>query len=331
MLTTATSEEQAMTFIDRLSEEFRGMWRASAPLTAVGLLMLAVFAVTVLALWADPRTILGAPAWLKPAKFAISTAIFSLTMAWMLAQIPEWRRVARVAGGATAFIFVLEVAIISVQAWRGTTSHFNVATPFDASLFGVMGTAIVLQTFTTVAVAVAMWRARVADRALGWALRLGLVVSILGASTGGLMTRPTTAQLEAAAVAPPTVIGAHTVGGPDGGPGLAGTNWSTEHGDIRVAHFIGLHAMQALPLLALWLRRRAVDDVRRVRTVWVAAGSYTAIFVILLTQALRGQSLVRPDALTMSVLVVWMVGSAAAFAVALRGTRLRSREQWMAV
>jgi hypothetical protein len=320
-----------MTFIDRLSEELRGLWRASAPLTAVGVLMLAAFAVTLVGLWADPRTILGAPAWLKPAKFAISIAIFCLTMAWMLTQIPEWRRVARVAGAAAAFIFVLEFAIISAQAWRGTTSHFNVGTPLDASLFGVMGTAILLQTFTTVAVAVAMWRTQFADRALGWALRLGLAVSILGASTGGLMTRPTAAQLEAATVSRPTVIGAHTVGGPDGGPGLPGTNWSTEHGDIRVAHFVGLHAMQALPLLALWLRRRAVNDTRRVRTVWVASSSYAAIFLILLTQALRGQSLVQPDAVTIGILVVWAVSSLAACVAALRGARLWQREQWMAV
>src|SRR5688500_4567703 len=118
----STTRRRIMAFINRLSEELRGLWRASAPLTAVGLVMLAVFAAAVVAMWADPRTILGAPAWLKPAKFAISTAIFSLTMAWMLTQSPEWRRVAKVAGGATAFIFVLEVAIISIQAWRGTSS-----------------------------------------------------------------------------------------------------------------------------------------------------------------------------------------------------------------
>jgi hypothetical protein len=334
MLTTKTlagERGDTMTFIDRRSDELRGLWRASAPLTAAGGLMLAAFAVTLVGLWADPRTILGAPAWLKPAKFAISIAIFSLTMAWMLTLIPEWRRVARVAGGATAAILLLEFAIISTQAWRGTTSHFNVGTPLDASLFGVMGTAILLQTFTTVAVAVATWRTRFGDRALGWALRLGLVVSIVGASTGGLMTRPTAAQLEAAAVSRPAVLGAHTVGGPDGGPGLPGTNWSTEHGDVRVAHFVGLHAMQVLPSLALWLRRRGTDDVRRVRTVWVAAASYGAIFLIVLAQALRGQSLVRPDALTIGMLAAWAVASLAAFAAAARGARVRQREQWMAI
>ena len=64
-------------------------------------------------------------------------------------------------------MFVLEVALIDTQAWRGTTSHFNVSTPLNAVLFFVMGGAILLQTFVSVAVAVALWRQRFTDKTLG--------------------------------------------------------------------------------------------------------------------------------------------------------------------
>ena len=87
-----------------------------------------------------------------------------------------------------------------------------------------------------------------------------------------------------------TIAGAHTVGAADGGPGLPGTGWSTEHGDLRVAHFLGLHALQALPLVALVLPRRRFADATRVRLILTAGGSYVALFGILLWQALRGQS-----------------------------------------
>ena len=129
------------------------------------------------------------------------------------------------------------------------------------------------------------------------------------------MTRPTEAQLaRVAARGEMPIVGAHTVGAPDGGPGLPGTGWSVEHGDLRVPHFFGLHALQLLPLVALLIRRRHIDDARRVRFVIVAGGSYALLVLIMLWQALRGQSLVSPDALMLGVLVSWAVITAAAAA-----------------
>jgi hypothetical protein len=296
---------------NRLRTSMAQLWSASPVLTAGGVLMSVVLAVSLVGLLVDPRIITGAPAWLKPAKFAVSTAIYMLTLAAIFTLLPEWPRMRRLVGWTTAAIFVLEVAIIDAQAWRGTTSHFNVATPLDAVLFGIMGSAIVLQTVTSVAVAVALWRKRLADRALGWALRFGLVITIIGASTGGFMTRPTAAQLASSqATGRMAVAGAHTVGAPDGGPGLPGTGWSTEHGDIRVPHFVGLHAMQLLPLLALALRRRA-NEIARVRLVLVASASYAGLLAVLLWQALRGQSLAQPDGASLAVFAVWAILTAA--------------------
>ena len=61
------------------------LWRGSAPLTLVTLLMLPALGACVLALWLDPRTLLGAPLWLKPAKFAASIALYGATLAWVRA------------------------------------------------------------------------------------------------------------------------------------------------------------------------------------------------------------------------------------------------------
>jgi len=296
---------------NRLRAVLRRLWAGSPVLTAAGLLMGGVLAVSVIGLAGDGRVITGAPAWLKPAKFAISTAIYMLTLAAIFTQLPQWPRIRRVVGWVTASVLLLEVAIIDTQAWRGTTSHFNIGTMIDGALFATMGVAIVVQTVTSVAVAVALWRQRFDDRALGWALRLGMVITIAGASTGGFMTRPTAAQLEEARTTGRIAIaGAHTVGAADGGPGLPGTGWSVEHGDLRIPHFVGLHAIQILPLLALALRRRRSDEFARIRVMLVGTASYVGIFAILLWQALRGQPLVRPDGVTFGVLVIWAILSA---------------------
>jgi hypothetical protein len=263
-------------------------------MTAVGLLMIVVAVASVIGVLADPRTITGVRAWLKPLKFAISTAVYSLTLAWVFGYLMDWPRMRRVVGWTTAIVFVLEVVIIDAQAWRGTRSHFNVSTPVNATLFFVMGGAILFQTLVSIAAAVALWRQRFADWALGWALRFGMTLTILGAFIGPMMTRPTTAQIaHARAGGRMTTVGSHSVGGIDGGPGLPLTGWSLEHGDLRVPHFIGLHALQALAIVALALRRWRGAETVRVRVMLAAAAGYAFVFALLLMQALRGQSIVR--------------------------------------
>ena len=300
-----------MTTVLTPTREFLGrLWRSSRPLTGVGLLMTVALAASALAMLLDPRVITGAPAWLKPAKFAASTAIYSLTLAWVFQYLPAWRRLRTVVGCATAATFVVEVAIIDLQAWRGTTSHFNVSTMLNATLFGVMGLLIALQTLSTVAVAVALFRQRFADRAMGSALRAGMIISIIGASTGWLMTLPTDTQLADARTTGRIIhAGAHTVGAPDGGPGIPATNWSREHGDLRVAHFVGLHALQVLPILAVVVSRRRASRAA-VATVRALAASHVALFGILLVQALRGEPIVSPGPTTTMLLVAWAAATA---------------------
>lgn len=315
------------TMLKTSRDMMRRLWDTDRPLTAGGVVMLAAFVVALAGLALDPRTITGMPAWMKPAKFAISTAIFMLTLAWIFTYLPSWVRMRRVVGYATAAILVLEVAIVWVQAWRGTSSHFNVGTRLDGVLFTVMGLAIAIQTALSIAVAVALWRQPFIDRPLGWALRLGLIISIVGASTGGLMVSPTKAQLaEAHATHRLLTSGAHTVGAPDGGPGLTGLGWSREHGDLRVPHFVGLHALQLLPLVVLVATRRGLPELKRVRLTFVIAASYFSLFVILLWQALRAQSFVRPDALSLGAMAAWVAATiVATWAVASRQQALGSR------
>jgi len=283
------------------------------PLTVTGLLMIAALLPSLAGIWLDPRLITGVPAWLKPAKFAISIAIYAFTLVWVFTFLPDWPRTRRIVGWTTAATLVLELVIIDTQAWRGTTSHFNTGTPLDGALFSIMGAAIVVQTLAAIALATALWRQRFADRAMGWALTLGMTITIVGASTGGMMLSPSASQLATArATRLMPITGSHTVGGPDGGPGIPGTGWSREHGDIRIPHFIGLHGVQALALFVLLMPRR-VSESGRVRLTIAAAASYVALFVVLLVQALRAESLVAPSPFTAAMLGAWAMGTAIAF------------------
>ena len=260
------------------------LWQTNKPLTATGLLMIPLFLLALIGPAVDPRIVSGMPVWMKPAKFAASISIYTLTLAWIFRCLPETPRLRSVVGWITSVVMVVEIVVIGVQAGRGAASHFNISTPLNAALYGIMGVAILTAWGASIAVAVALFRRKFTDPVMGWALRMGVLIAVAGAATGGLMTAPTKAQLtEARTPHRMPVSGAHTVGAPDGGPGLPGTGWSTEHGDLRVPHFLGLHAMQILPLIAwLWKPKRA-------RAIVAVGCAYGLVFVLALAQALAGR------------------------------------------
>jgi hypothetical protein len=280
------------------------------PLMVLSALMVVMAGGCAVGVVADPQMLVGAPIWLKPFKFAVSIAVYSVSWAWLLSRMgPVNRRRAGLLATGLVGLFVLEYVIIVGQVLRGQLSHFNETTPLNASLFGVMGTSIVVIWVGTLVLSVMLLSERVGDRATTRAVQLGSLLSVLGAGLGALMVGPTAAQR--AAMANGTfdgVMGAHSVGAADGGPVMPITGWNLDVGDLRVPHFFGMHALQAIPLILLALtllgrRFPLLADVEvRARLVWIAAGGYLAVIGLLVWQAERGQSVARPDSLTLTAL-----------------------------
>jgi hypothetical protein len=293
-----------------MKHRFSVLFAASPALTILGFVMAADLVLTLCGLVVDRRVITGAPAWLKPAKFALSTMIAAWSFAFCIASTTIWPRVTRALDIALAVGLAIEIVLIDMQAARGTASHFNLATPFDEAVFAVMGVSILCVWLGMLLLTIVLFRQPYASPAWGWSLRLGLVLALIGTGSGGLMTVPTPQQLAAAhASGRLPIAGAHTVGAPDGGPGLPVTGWSADHGDLRVAHFLGMHGLQVLPLLAWWIGRRrfAGDDRAQVKLIFAMAASYLALFGLILWQAFRGQSIAQPDSLSLAGFTGWLV------------------------
>jgi hypothetical protein len=305
-------------------------WASNRPLAFVGATMLLVLVVSLAGLLLDPRVITGAPAWLKPMKFAISISIYCFMLLWMLTFVRGHRRLVGLISWVTAVALLVEMVLIAGAAALGTTSHFNVSTPLHAAVWYTMAASIALVWAVNLLAAVLLLIQRMPDPAFAWALRLGLLLSLVGMAVAFPMTQETPEQAraaEAAGIEAP-IQGAHAVGVEDGGPGLPVTGWSTTGGDLRVPHFVGLHGLQALPLLGYLLSLFAPYWLRaghRVVLVWTAGLSYLGLVGILTWQALRGQPLISPDALTLGALfaLVLTAGVVASAVVlqALRGRR----------
>jgi hypothetical protein len=290
------------------------LWRTNPALILLGIASLITLAAALILLLLDPRVITGAPAWAKPAKFGLSIAFYSFTLVWMLGYVSGHPRLVRWVGNLTALALAVELALIVLQVVRGVRSHFNYSTPFDTTVFMSMAFFIVLTWVMGLVAAVLLLRQRLLDPVLAWSLRLGLLVALVGAGLAFLMTgHPTPAQLALIKAGQPSPeIGAHSVGVEDGGPGLPFLGWSTTGGDLRIPHFLGLHALQAIPLAGFAVTR--LFRRRRVALVWTVGIAYLGFVLLLTWQALRGQSIVAPDALTLTVFGAWALAAGAVFA-----------------
>jgi hypothetical protein len=294
------------------------------PLLWLSLAMAASMLVTLAGLLFDSRMLDGAPLWAKPFKFSVSILIYAVTLSWLLDQLPRGRRLAWWAGTVSAVFLTVEMVIIGGAAAAGNTSHFNVSSPLAAGLWSAMAASIVIVWLAALLVALLLFRVPLGDAARSLAIRAGLVIALIGMALAFLMTGPTADQLNNFQ----GVAGAHAVGMPDGGAGLPLLGWSTEAGDLRVPHFVGMHALQLIPLTALLLElgTRRIPMLRaagiRLGLLWILVLTYLGALALLTAQALAGQSVVRPDgAYTIWGVALFAAAGLAAAVVLARGHR----------
>lgn len=263
------------------------LWQNQRPLMAGGLLFVVLFIVLAVISLFDSTQILGINRWIKPMKFAGSIAIFLWTLAVYLHFLRGYETPSRIIAWGVIAVMVGEIVLITMQAARGTTSHFNIATPLDGAIFSAMGLMIGVGTLLICYLTFLYFRADFElPAAVVWGMRLGLIVFLLASVEGGYMS----GQLK------------HTVGATDGGAGLPFVNWSVSAGDLRVAHFVGLHALQAIPLAALFfvfVGKRFAAFSPTILT-FAFAFIYTAAFTLVFVQALLGKPLLGKEILAVT-------------------------------
>lgn len=197
--------------------------------------------VSLILMFIDDRMLMGINIWIKPFKFFLSTAIYTLTVGFLVTLYPFSNLKKHIIRNVVSWTMFFELVIITIQAIRGEQSHFNFSSELNGALFGAMGILIGINVVLMVFLAFETIRLKLrTSKVVQWALLLGWLICIFGSWVGGEMI----SQM------------AHNVGVADGGEGLPLLNWSTVAGDLRVAHFFGLHSIQIVPIFAWYLQKK---------------------------------------------------------------------------
>jgi hypothetical protein len=208
-------------------------------------------------------------AWYKPFKFAFSTFLFAWAMAWYCYYLPRFN--IALFNWSVIILLGFEIIYIAIQAGRGQLSHYNMRSPFYGFMYGMMAIAATLVTLYTAYVCILFFTTPLPTlpHYYVWAIRCGLLLFVVFSFEGFVMGSRLT----------------HTIGGPDGGPGLPVLNWSTQYGDPRIPHFIGMHALQVLPLLSFYL-------IKNTKATIGLALVYGLLALFTLVQALQGKPII---------------------------------------
>ena len=244
----------------------------------VATLLLSVVAIVLQTI--DPRLLeSGVNVWVKPAKFFSSIGIFALTAAWFFGYVRPERRRSRLMLATVAVLIAsgtFELLWISWQGANGLESHFNNDTPLYSIMYSLMGLFAVLLVGTTLPLAweIARRPARGLRRDFVAAVVIGLLLTfMLGGVLGGYMS----AQA------------GHSVGAEGGRAYLFG--WNRSGGDLRIAHFLGIHAEQAIPILAALAVEAGWGQRARWTALMFGTAAYIALTLAIFAQAVAGRAL----------------------------------------
>ena len=240
------------------------------PLFVFGCCNFIAAAICILLTRISKTVVRGANAWYKPFKFFLSIGIFAWTIGFYTVYLHMPDAVNMYSWMVIILLGFLEI-YIAIQAGRGQLSHYNSSTPFYGFLLFLMIISAVVVTLWTAYIGILFcsidFPALPAYYVLSIRISIFLFVifAFQGASMGSRQS--------------------HTVGGPEGGPALPITDWSKKHGDLRVAHFIGIHALQVLPLLSYYVFKSNI-------AVLMLTLFYSSLAVFSLTRAISGKPLV---------------------------------------
>lgn len=235
-----------------------------------GLLCLFLSIVFIILTKYSTTQVFNVSAWYKPFKFAFSTFLFAWAMAWYCYYLPNFN--ITIFNWSVIILLGFEIFYIALQASKGQLSHYNISTPIYSALYSLMALAATAVTLYTAYIGILFFRydfPNLPNHYL-WAIRFGIIIFVLFSFEGFAMG----SRLN------------HSVGALNDNSNWFIVGWSKTVGDLRISHFIGMHALQVLPILSYYI-------LKNTKLTLGLSVVYGLLALLTLIQALQGRPLIK--------------------------------------
>jgi hypothetical protein len=231
-----------------------------------GLLCLMLALICIILTRTTATEVHGVNAWYKPFKFAVSIGLYSWTMSWYCNYLTNFNSTPF--NWAVIILFGFEIVYIIFQAAKGQLSHFNISTPTYSILYSLMGLAATIITLYTAYIGLLFFSQSFPElpNYYVWAIRLSILIFVVFSFEGALMGSRMN----------------HSVGAINDNSNWFIVGWSKTVGDLRVSHFLGMHALQLLPLLSFYIFKNTKATI-------IISIVYGLLATTTLVQALKGK------------------------------------------
>lgn len=239
--------------------------------------------------------------WLKPAKFAVSILLYAASFNIFQRYISGQNRLIRFAMSASVLGGFIELASSLTQAALTWSAHSNAGVEDALLITGRL--AIMPLAFLDLIFFAVLMREKNLPPVMGSALKWGLLLTAIGFIPGFILMAPEHVQV---------ALSHHAF---------------CSSGNLRIAHFIGIHALQIIPLLALYLERfdSQLSIGEQLNILRISGFSYFALIQILTWQALRNEMILAPSRESTQLISIWLFSTFVALVVTLLWSKILKR------
>lgn len=240
----------------------------------------------------------GAVSWRKPILFGASAGMTVLSFGWVYGKIAS-RTYDWILIPGFALAMLAEVALITMQQWRGVPSHFNRASDFNAQVETWITILIIVASIAITDLSIRSFVSVKGSQDTKLAIKSGLTFLLISIGIGFAISFYGQQLMEQ-----------------NRNPSIYG-----DSGVMKFPHGVAIHAIQLFPAILFLLKRKGLDEHQRTAVLQTAIVAIVFFLAFSIYQTLIGVGRFHPTWIGIALLGCTLISIATGLYLTFFSTR----------